>query len=216
MTFTEKVVLITLVAIVVFVFISRTNLVRASKWASLIQALVTSGAILVGGAWYLVERQPLPHADVSQTINVVPVDKGLIAVEAQVTIKNLGRRLLKIRKIDAKLQAVSAKSFDYRTLTDHDNDSYWSAKRPEPYQDDDQFHFAELRWPILRRFNREVQHDIEAGESDVFVATFLMRCPAHDFVRVATEVYNPTDFKNEGLTWKARSFANVGDVCRSK
>lgn len=195
-----------------------------SKRASYAQALFTVSAALIAGYWFFVERKGMPHADVSQELQVVPLGDGLVAVEAHVTIKNLGKRLLRIERINSRLQLIRADAYDYAGLNEESDETYWQATRPGG--EDRQFHQAELRWPIFRQYDEQVDHRIEPQETDLIVVTFLTSCSLAPWVRVASDIYNPSAGSAEeaeekaqgaqespGYAWKARSFANLGEAC---
>lgn len=190
------------------------NLDSANNWAKLLQALVTLMAFGLAAYWYFVERKDMPHADVTQEIVLSPVAPGVVSVEAHVRIRNLGERLLRIDRIYSRLQEVQGESYDYGALADLQGDAYWRARRPETRAA--QFSGAELRWPVARQFEDQVAHEIEPGETDLFVATFLIRCSRFRHIRVATDVNKPGSDPDRPLAWKARTFANLGQVCANE
>lgn len=186
------------------------NLTRASKWAQFLQALFTLLALTLAGYWYFVERKGLPHADVSQTVNIVPVGNDMVAVEVLVSIKNLGQRLLHIERVQSYLQNIDADPYDYNDLVQLRGEDYWRAQRPDGGR---HFDAAELRWPVARRFDGRVDHRIEAGETDVIAVTFLIRCSSVRHLRVATDVFRPPVRSERILAWKARSIVPVCEEC---
>lgn len=195
---------------------AQDRLLRVNDWAKLLQAAFAIGALVLAGYWYFVERRGMPHADVTQTVHVVPVSPGLVAVEAHISVKNLGERLLQVRGIKSRLQRVEAASYDYAQLAGQSGQAYWKAKRPNSPKDA-QFHDTELRWPIHEQYEGPIDHDVEPGETDLIVVTFLFRCRAADNIRLATDIISPSeDRKEEELAWKARSFADVADACKAK
>lgn len=207
------------------------DLEKWDKRAQYAQALLTLLALLTTGYWFFLERKGMPHADVSQEIAVIPVSKGLVAVEVHVKITNLGQRLLEIDKINSRLQLVRPDAYDYVGLNKKKGEDYWLAERPGASKNSKQFHIAELRWPIYRQYRDEVKHRIEPGETDLLVVTFLMECRHAKWVRVATDVYKPAENSlgkasgsadatvetledaDQNYAWKARSFVNARDIC---
>jgi hypothetical protein len=196
----------------------------SEKRAKYAQALLTLLALGTTAYWFFLERKGMPHADVTQKLEVLPLGDDLVAVEAHIQIKNLGQRLLEINHVNSRLQAVRPDAYDYAGLNKKRGDEYWSALRPKG--DEKQFLSAELRWPILRRYDNPVEHRIEPGETDLIVVTFLVSCSEYDWVRVASDVYNPSTTNSEsteedmtdsggveGLAWKTRSFANLYEAC---
>lgn len=190
----------------------RRDLGRANDWAKLLQALFTLGAFSLAAYWYFAERKGVPHAEVSQTIVAHTLGEDTISIEAHVRIKNLGERLLRIREIQSHLQDVEAVTHGYVALARLPDDQYWTAIRPMT-TDDNQFNGAELRWPLVRGFSDRVHHEIEPGETDLVVVTFLLRCAeVGDHVRVATDVLNP-EAGTRRLAWKARDFIDLRSTC---
>lgn len=186
------------------------NLTRASKWAQFLQALFTLLALILAGYWYFVERKGMPHADVSQTVNVMPVSNDIVAVEALVSVKNLGQRLLHIRRVQSYLQNIDANAYGYDDLVQLRGNDYWQAQRAGGGR---QFDAGELRWPVARRFDAAVDHRIEPGETDVITITFLVRCSSVRQVRVATDVFRPRSASEPEWAWKARSIVPVCQEC---
>ena len=213
--------LVALVFLALFIAGSQ-NIDLSEKRAKYAQALLTLMALVTTAYWFFLERKGLPHADVTQSVQVVPLGNDLIAVEAHVQIKNIGQRLLRIDRINSRLQLVRADAYDYENLNRLANDDYWTAARPN--SDALQFHAGELRWPIFRQYRKSVDHRIEPGETDLIVVTFLMNCSLSDQVRVASDVYNPAAANSagngseeseagEGIAWKTRSFADLSQAC---
>ena len=206
------------------------DLEKWDKRAKYAQALLTLLALLTTGYWFFLERRGMPHADVSQEVSVIPVTEGLVAVEAHVEISNLGQRLLRIDKVSSRLQLVRHERFDYDDLATKMKEDYWQAVRPRmKAENSKQFHYAELRWPIYRKYEDEVEHRIEPGETDVFVVTYLASCKLAKWVRVATDVHKPEKarllfWNNDGqkdetgrkaFVYAARTFVNIAEVCNS-
>jgi hypothetical protein len=77
------------------------DVTKANHWAQLLQGIFTLSAFALAAYWYFVERKGMPHADVEQMVHVVPLEADLVAIEAHVEIKNLGKRLLEIRRFPA-------------------------------------------------------------------------------------------------------------------
>lgn len=225
---TDEVLLIILLAICflgLFILGIR-NLDAWEKRAKYAQALLTLLALLTTGYWFFLERKGMPHADVSQDVTVVPVADGLVAVEAHVRVTNLGQRLLKIDRINSRLQLIRADAYHYDQLNRERGEAYWGGERPNNSKHPEQFHASELRWPIHRRYNDIVKHEIEPGETDMIVVTFLASCSLADWVRVATDVYKPRGSgspfasrsareaqQDEEMAWKSRSFVELKKAC---
>ena len=187
---------------------------KFNRFSQNVQALATGAAVVAGGYWYFIERHGHPHADISQNVHVVPVASGLIAVEAHVELKNLGRSLLEVNAANVRLQRVSADPYAYGDLSRLTEGAYWGSLRPGETPSGRQFASGELRWPTINRFSGSIRHSIEPGETDLLVFTFLLPCVGERFVRIATEISNPAS-ENE-LAWKDRSFVDVRPACTDR
>ncbi|PEQ14565.1 hypothetical protein B2G71_03045 [Novosphingobium sp. PC22D] len=215
---------LTILALLAVFVLGLTDIEAHKKRAEYAQALFTIFAFAITAYWFFVERKGMPHANVSQSIVLVPLGKGLVAVEAHLTVENLGQRLLKIGHVDIRLQLLDAERYDYGALNGKRGDEYWKARRPTEGHKS-QFQGSELQWPIFRRYDHDVDYRIEPGEKDLIVATFLMKCRYADHIRVASDIYNPAaqdDFDPADAAaggprrsggWKARSFADLKEVC---
>jgi hypothetical protein len=198
-----------------------SKLTTASELATIIESVAAVGAVIVGAWWFVEQRENYPRADVSQVTNLVPIKTDLFAVETNISIKNEGKRQLKLHRAQVMLQAVSAAPYDYMALSGFAGAAYWRATRPK-MSNANQFHDGELRWPVIRSFDGPIDHHIEPGETDNLVLTFLMRCsdlnfgeskPVH-LLRLATDVFKPEGEEGKDFAWKARSFIDVSKECR--
>lgn len=192
--------------------------------AEIAQILESIAALVALGAaawWFFAQRENYPRADVSQTIQRVPVGPGLIALETNVGIKNAGKKLLKIERARVRVQQVAPNPFGYADLAKLSGDDYWRAVRPVPTPDSRQFNGGELRWPAIRVFDGRVNYEIEPGETDNMVITFLIPCASiprtHSGdlhrLRIATDIFKPGSQPDEELAWKARAFVDVSREC---
>ena len=193
---------------------------RLERWhlgLQIVQAAATAIALALGAWWFIEQRQTYPHAQLSQTVNVVPVAKGLIAVEVQVQFQNTGKLLIKLTHATVKLQTVAADPYGYPDLAQKNGEDYWKAKRPVQTPDLRQFNQAELRWPLLKQFDDKIDHRIEPGETDVLVFTFLVPCDQDlHMVRVASDIQKPAKGDETNFAWKTRAFADVTNACSGK
>ena len=201
-----------------------TKLERWGQVASIIQATAATIALVVGAWWFFEQRETFPHAQLEQTLQVVPVKRGLIAVEAHVQFANKGMTRIELTHANVKLQNVSDQPYLYGDLAALRGPPYWAATRPGKTPDVPQFTEGELRWPVSNQFDGPIHHVIEPGETDILVFTFLLQCQsvASDrstklhFVRVATDVTKPEGSGPKDFAWKARAFANVSPACSGK
>jgi hypothetical protein len=185
---------------------------KRNNFAQNLQFVFTSLAIFLAGYWYFVERRGFPHANLSQRVLVLPLADGLVAVEAHVSLQNLGTTMFRVESAVVRLQAVEPTTYNYADLAALSGQDYWNAERPNPGpRRSNQFQDGELRWPVLNQYTRPVTHDVEAGETDLMVFTFVLRCPSHRYVRVSTDVINPGH--EDPRAWKARSFVDLNSAC---
>jgi hypothetical protein len=205
------------------------RLQRMLQTVQLFQGAATAVALLAGAWWFMEQRQTYPHAQLEQTVEVVPVAKGLVAVEVRVQFSNTGKLLIHLTHATVKLQQVTADYYDYPKLALETGDAYWLAKRPAqpgqpPMKDPRQFNQGELRWPVLNQFDGRIEHLVEPGETDVLVFTFLTPCLADPadpasalhMVRVASDIHKPARNNKNDFAWKTRAFADVSAACQGK
>jgi len=205
---------LTAVFLVAWIVAAWRNHDKADKWLETLQKIGAVGAFAIAAYWFFVERKAQPHADVTQTLEAVQVSPGLAAVEAHVSLKNLGSQLLVLKQARVALQLAQPGVYDYEALWARKGDDYWKAlKSPPGAQPNPYFDEAELRWFPIREYKGRIRHQIEPGETDLLVATFLVHCTAR-VVRVATEIERETDWLNRTpMSWKARTFLNLHDAC---
>lgn len=184
--------------------------------AKLTQTVLTTLGIGLAAYWYLVERKGEPHADITQKAEAVKLTDEVAAVEVQVQVKNLGGRLLELQNADIKLQQVSPPAFDANALEGLQDKAYFGADRfpGQPIARDGIFQGAELKWPRLNRFAGALQNRIEPGETDLIVATFLVRCSL-SAVRISTQIERKSSgfWNKEPYWWKARSLVDLRPAC---
>jgi len=205
----------------------RCFVTRLEYWgqvASIAQAIATTIALVLGAWWFREQREMYPHAQLEQTLQVVPVKPGLIAVEAHVQFDNKGMTRIDLTHANVKLQNVSEQPYQYSKLADLRGPPYWQATRPPQSSIAPQFSEGELRWPVWNQFDGPIDHLVEPGETDILVFTFVLPCRSlttdkpskPHFVRVSTDVLKPKDSGGKILAWKARSFADISNACRGK
>jgi hypothetical protein len=201
---------------------------RAIQWkdsafkeaASIFQAVLTAGAILLTGYWYFVDRKGQPHADLSQIISVEPLKPGYVAVETQISIKNLGEKLLTIKQAQFVLQRVSP-PLDAPAETSPEELSKlppksWPAHGvigKDGYATPI-FNDSELVWPPIRMYDSKETNDIEPGETDTMIATFIVNCDMK-VVRVEAYVLKGGTGNSERW-WHSAGFADVRKECERK
>lgn len=201
-----------------------TKLEGCGHVAAIVQALATTVALGLGAWWFIEQRQTYPHAHLEQTVQVVPVGHGTIAVEIEAQFQNSGKMLIHLTRANVKLQNVSEKPYDYDALAQQNEAAYWKALRPVATPSRGQFTEGELRWPVIKQYLGPIDHLIEPGETDLIVFTFLLSCQtvATDkptkphFVRVASDVLRPKGSGPVNFAWKARSFVDVSSACGGK
>jgi hypothetical protein len=199
-----------------------SKLATCAEIAKIAEAAAAFGGLVVAGWWFIEQRENYPRADVSQSTTIVHVAPDVFAVEVNVSIKNEGKKQLKLHHVQVLLQAVSADPFDYRSLSTLRGQDYWQADRPR-ISNQKQFYDGELRWPVITRFPGPVDHHIEPGETDNIVLTFLLRCSGLRFpkstpirsLRIATDVFKPATEEGRDFAWKARGFVDISKECKA-
>lgn len=143
-----------------------TALVKAI--ASIIQAIVTSAGIVVGGVWtYMVfvkKRQKYPRASVRHDISHRNLGGGHVLLSVRATISNAGEVLLSLESAETRVQQVLP---PLATLLD----DVKKGKDPVPTGE------TEVGWPLLcsRKSKRKIgEFQIEPGESDSIQYDFIL------------------------------------------
>jgi hypothetical protein len=154
--------------------------------ASIIQAVVTSGGIVVGGVWtyrlFVKKRQKYPRASVRHDISHRKLGGGHVLLNVRATISNAGEVLLSLESAETRVQQILPLG---ATLLDDIREGKDLVPAGE----------TEVPWPSL--FNRKSERkkgefQIEPGESDSIQYDFVLP------ERVRTvEVY--TYLKNEAV-----------------
>lgn len=210
-----------------------------------VAAIVESGAavaaLVLGGWWFLAQRENYSRIDLSQSAQVIPLGHGTIAIEAILNVKNAGMKQAKLHRARVRLQEASGWQFDYDQLAAMDGTKYWRALRPPITPDRRQFNAGELRWPSLKIFDGAIDSHIEPGETDTLIFTFLVPCRREvagqtrslHHLRLAADIFKPDDEQEDDadgqldqdsprnstqppkeFAWKARSFVDVTKECR--
>lgn len=174
----------------------------------LTQTVLAILGIALAGYWYFIERKGVPHADIAQKLEIMPIQPGLVAVESHLTIKNLGSRLLKLTEADIRLQQVSPpRMLPYEELQKLSAERYFTAAVRSDGELTRLFDQGELKWPTLKWYSGRIDRHIEPGETDLVVTTFLVRCDLR-IVRVAAYLE-----KSRKLAWSAASSADLAPAC---
>lgn len=101
---------------------------RIERWsyiAQIIESGAAVGALALAGWWFVEQRESYARADLSQSIAVVGLERGTVAVEATVSVKNAGNRLLRLHRARVRLQEASGTPFAYHNLSQVDGPQYW-------------------------------------------------------------------------------------------
>ena len=197
---------------------------RLATWsevAKIIESAAAIGGLIVAGWWFIEQRENYPRADLSQSASAVSLHPGLFAIEANIEVKNEGRKQLKLHRARVMVQAVSASPFNYDQLATVDGPAYWGSVRPISTPDAHQFQDGELRWPVVRMFDGPIDHHVEPGETDNIIFTFLIPCSRLQLgrmehvrtLRIATDLFKPTTEEGKDFAWKAREFVDISKEC---
>jgi hypothetical protein len=143
----------------------RTRLGHLKPWLETIQAIVTVGAIVIGGLWtyrlFVVDRQDHAHAKLSERVTHVALAPNLNLIQVVLSIENTGHTLLSISKARVFIQQVSPLNgcaTSSRCTIDQLNAAVRDTERT-----DDRFD-----WTLVARRDTAMQRarPIEPGESE--------------------------------------------------
>lgn len=198
------------VAVVALLLVSMWVLFRWQKAtheaALMLQAVLTGGAVLVAGYWYLVERRGAPHADLSQSVRWLGATKQSALIESQLALKNTGSVLVRVTELDVRLLDTKLTKEKARELDDL-SPTEW----PESFSDGKRmFVGTELQFRPVKWFRGPVLHEIEPGETDTLSATFAVPCT----VRNGKITFEVRKGGREELWWKASSLFALDTKCR--
>jgi hypothetical protein len=208
---------------VVIIFIVSATLIFTLRWlfennnslykiTHIFQAVTTGVGILAAGYFYTVERRASPSLDISQSNSAffLNYESGnYVSIEVNLHLKNVGNTLLKLRSLDARLSRVDPSGLDLNELGNLPRDSWpsqFSDKNTEMYN------VTEMRWPILRYVQSSIKRDIEPGESDIIIISFVVPCGIN-VVKVSAQLQKPG---HPNLWWKTVGYVSIGDLCRSR
>jgi len=196
-----------------------SKLTAAAEFAKIVEASAATIALIAGAVWFSEQHESYPRADLQQSVEVVPVQPDLVSVEVHTNFENTGKKPIHLSSAFVMLQNVAASPFGLRRLARLKGAAYWEALRPVKTPDPHQFHEGELRWPVLNEYDGPIDHDVEPGETDVLVFTFLLACRQDvgsaplNWVRVASEIEKPNNAEEKGFAWNARTFADLSSAC---
>ncbi|OPY69254.1 MAG: hypothetical protein A4E63_01857 [Syntrophorhabdus sp. PtaU1.Bin050] len=135
---------------------------------NIIQTIVTTIAILVGGLWsyflFVKKRQRFPRASISHQIFHKPILDGKIFLNVKTIINNTGDVLLCLESGIVRVQRILPVSPEMA-------DSFKNISDPVPQGE------KEVDWPLIgtRPFQWEKGNcEIEPGENDHFVADYII------------------------------------------
>jgi hypothetical protein len=136
------------------------DLCKVKDIAEMIQAIVTSLAIIVGGIWtYLLfvrRRQKYPRAILHHDVAARFLGDGLLLVHVAATITNTGEVLLRLVSAETRVQQILPPPTDFMSLAKSGQDPVEGGQ-------------TEVRWPLLcerRTSYAEGSFQIEPGECD--------------------------------------------------
>jgi len=150
----------------------------------IIQAILTSAAILVGGSWsYLLfvrRRQRYPRANLKHEITHRTIGDGFVLLSVAATITNNGEVLLSLASAETRVQQVVPAPPDLLAA---------AKKGKDPVVEGE----TEVQWPPLcsrrSKWDKD-QFQIEPGESDRIQYDFILK---DDVITVGVYTY----LKNE-------------------
>jgi hypothetical protein len=167
----------------------------------IIQAILTSAAILVGGLWsYLLfvrRRQRYPRASLKHEITHRTIGDGFVLLSVAATITNNGEVLLSLISAETRVQQVVPPPPELVSAAKDGKDPVTKGER-------------EVRWPLLcSRQSRweKSQFQIEPGESDSIQYDFILNHEVQT-VEVYTYLKNET-IRKRNIGWSITTLHDV-------
>jgi hypothetical protein len=151
--------------------------------AAAVQSIVTSIAFVVGGIWamhkFKLKRDGYPKAKTSHKLTVIDFDEKQRFVRLDLSVENVGEKLLRLRKLTVIVQQVLP-------LAPVGDDS--AAFVPIPCETK-----REIGWPELHRYDHFFPvgtKEVEPGESETIQCDFVL-APEIKVVQTYSYVTNP-------------------------
>lgn len=138
------------------------------NFSSVIQAIITTIAIIIGGIWtYLLfvrQRLNFPKVNIELIIQDKLISDSHRLVHVEASINNMGSVILRSNSAELRIRQVLPVSYDIKTFIDEGKDPVIEGK-------------TEIEWPML--YGREWQwgknnFEIEPGESDSLHADYII------------------------------------------
>lgn len=172
---------------------SKMNVSFWKDFSEIIQALLTSAGIIIGGIWtyllFIRQRLHFPKVNIGLSVTdaILPNDNRL--VHAEIKIENVGSVILCSDYAELRLRQVMPVPKEINTIIENGND---------PVQEGN----SEIVWPML--FNREWKweskfFEIEPGEPDSLHADYIIP----EYIKVIEFYFFMANAKKkrQGLGW---------------
>jgi hypothetical protein len=169
---------------------------------SIIQAIATTIAILLGGLWsyflFVKKRQKFPHATISHQIHYKPISNGKALLNVKTVINNSGDVLLSLESGEVRVQQILPLPADIASMIGEGQD-------PVPENK------TEVDWPLIgvRSFTWEKGTcEIEPGENDHFVTDYVVDADIQ-LVTVYSYFKNTKKYKRD-IGWGVTTLYEIG------
>jgi hypothetical protein len=185
------------------------DLESIKKITQIVQSLVTTSALIVGGIWtyllFIRKRQALPRANIKHKVTAIELIQGKIfLVHVAISIANQGDVLIRLSEGEIRLQKVSPLAPELqKTIKDN------SLPRTQNSE-------LEFPFPLIER--KEIQADvrIEPNESDEIYFDFVIKSDVKA-VKIYSHFTNKKMYnKSTPIGWRLTTFYDLNNSIKAK
>ena len=179
-------------------FALRKALLQSKPFFELLQSVLTSLAIIVGGFWtyrlFLEQRSSRPHLNIHHSVTSKVIYSGAVWLHLEVSLENAGDSLVSLKTEDVRIQQVLPLRPELQA---------WLAKGKNlvlPGSD-------AVAWPLVCRYEASFARQIEPKETDNLDFDFVIPAQLRT-VRIYTYLQNEKSGKN-ALGWQLDSLYDL-------
>jgi hypothetical protein len=192
---------------------------RIGRVAQVIQSLLTSAAILIGGWWFISERKSIVHADIKVEATGARISKNLILVQGTIETKNVGHVVLETKQWVIRLTRVIPSDLPVEEIAKLGIRD-WPEKLSKAPNAPTIYEHQQLEWYKLREISEPDERTVEPGETDIRHVDFIIPCSVA-LASFSAWVQKPAAKHWFGLVeekeqwWSARTLLPLSAVCRT-